>query len=175
MCNQTSSRGSVLLVVIVTAVAAGLVAGGGVYYWQKSIEKTPVSQPVAEPSAVPTKSSATPAKSSAAPAATVKTSNDLLEVTSPIPNQKVTSPVKVSGKSNFFEAHTSIKVVDDNGKVLAHTFATAGGWMDKLYPFSKSVHYDKPSSPKGSVEVFEESAKDGSAVNKVSIPVTFGD
>jgi len=102
-------------------------------------------------------------------------SNDLLEVATPTPNQKISSPVLVSGKSNFFEAHTRIRIVDDNGNVLADTFATAEGWMDKLYPFSQEVKYSKPQTKNGLVEVFDESPKDGKELNKVSIPVEFID
>lgn len=103
----------------------------------------------------------------------IETSNEFLEIVSPLPNQKIKSPIQVSGKSNFFEANTRIRIKDNNGKILADTFTVAEGWMDKLYPFSKNISYEKPSSKKGVVEVFEESAKDGSEINKITIPVIF--
>ncbi|MFC1622984.1 Gmad2 immunoglobulin-like domain-containing protein [Patescibacteria group bacterium] len=98
-----------------------------------------------------------------------------LEIIAPIENQVVTSPVMVSGKSNFNEANTRIRIKDSDGDVLADTFTTAEGWMDKLYPFSKSVEYSAPENKNGVVEVFEESAKDGSEINKVLVNVVFGD
>lgn len=102
----------------------------------------------------------------------VVTSNEFLEVTSPTPNTEIQSPVVVSGKSNFFEATTSIKIKDDNGNILADTFTQAGGYTE-LYPFSAEVTYTQPSAQTGVVEVFEVSAKDGSEINKISIPVKF--
>ena len=105
----------------------------------------------------------------------IVTKNSYLEVTAPAPYQKITSPVSVLGNSNFFETNTRIKIKDEAGKILADTFTNANGWMDKLYPFLANVFYDAPSSPRGFVEVFENSAKDGSEQNKISIPVVFED
>lgn len=99
---------------------------------------------------------------------------ETLEVASPAPLQKISSPVSVTGKSNFFEANTRIRIKDIAGNVLADTFTTAEGWT-KLYPFSKEVTYAKPSVNYGLVEVFGESAKDGSEQNKITIPVVFAD
>ena len=105
----------------------------------------------------------------------ISTRNEFLEVSYPLPYQKITSPVKVSGKLNFNEANTRIRVRDNNGTVLSDTFTTAEGWMNRLYPFSKDVSYQKPSSREGVVEVFEESAEDGSEIRKITIPVKFSD
>ncbi len=111
----------------------------------------------------------------AVPRAEVATSNELLAVTSPEPYAQVQSPVTVAGKSNFFEANTRIRIKDENGQVLADTYTTAEGWTDALYPFTQEVDYDTPTAQTGVVEVFEESAKDGSEINKITIPVTFQD
>lgn len=103
----------------------------------------------------------------------IQTKNEFLAVLHPAPYQEITSPVAVYGRSNFFEANTRIRITDGNGKILADTFATAEGSMDKLYPFSKQISYKAPSSRKGTVEVFEESAKDGSEIKKIIVPVLF--
>ncbi len=143
--NRVTKGFAAVLAVIIVVLV--LAAGGGVfYYFQKNQS-----------------------------AGDVVTSNDLLEVSSPVPGQKIRSPVLVSGKSNFFEAHTRIRITDDNGQILADTFTTAEGWMDQLYPFSKEVSYGNPSAKKGIVEVFAESAKDGSEISKITIPVVFQD
>jgi len=101
--------------------------------------------------------------------------NQYLQVDSPRINQKIRNPVTVSGKSNFFEANTRIKIKDNNGKILANTFTMAEGWMEQLYPFSVDVDYQMPTSERGVVEVFENSPKDGTEINKVVIPVIFED
>ena len=105
----------------------------------------------------------------------VVTSNELLKVTAPTAYQKISSPVTVSGESNFFEAQTNIKVTDSNGLVLTNTYTSAEGWMDKLYPFSRNVYYKKPTAKDGTVEIFEYSAQDASETNKITIPVYFAD
>ncbi len=103
----------------------------------------------------------------------VVTSNALLEVTAPAPFSEIPNPVTVKGKSNFFEATTSIRIIDSDGRILADTSALAEGWGDKLYPFSKEVSYKNTKNKNGFVEVFEVSPKDGSEIKKVKIPVKF--
>jgi len=67
-----------------------------------------------------------------------------------------------------------IKIKDDNGILLADTF-TMGGSYGILQPFHKEVFYDSPTAPKGVVEIFEDDVKDGGEINKIIIPVVFGD
>jgi hypothetical protein len=114
----------------------------------------------------------------------VVTSNEFLQVDSPKPYQEITSPVLVSGKSNFFETTTSVTIRVTDGPILVNKSVNASGWMDKLYPFSVAVNYTKQDIPKiidhigpltGVVEVYEVSPKDGSPINKISIPVVFKD
>ncbi len=102
------------------------------------------------------------------------TTSPSIIVISPIVNQVIKSPVLVSGKSDTFEANVRIRIKDNNGKVLVDTHTTGGAWGE-LKPFSKSVNYSSPSVGRGIVEVFEESAKDGSEIDKVTVPVIFGD
>ena len=64
---------------------------------------------------------------------------------------------------------------DDNKNILADTFITASGAYDKLHSFEKEIGYSTPFFQKGVIEVFEESAKDGSDLHKVEIPVVFED
>jgi spore germination protein GerM len=46
--------------------------------------------------------------------------------------------------------------------------------MGVLGPFSVAVRYREPGASRGFVEVFESSAKDGSEINMIRIPVLFG-
>lgn len=101
--------------------------------------------------------------------------NDFLKVSAPIPYQKIANPVRISGESNFFEANVCVRIKDETGKILAESFTGAKGWADALYPFSAEFSYDPPSSPKGFIEVFESSPKDGKEQNKIVVPVLFGD
>jgi hypothetical protein len=49
----------------------------------------------------------------------------VIAVDKPAAGERVTSPVRVSGSANVFEANVTVKVLDQNGKVLASTFTTA--------------------------------------------------
>ena len=101
--------------------------------------------------------------------------NDFIQVKSPQKNATVKNPVLISGKANVDEANVRVKITDDNENILADTFITADGWMDKLYLFEKEITYNMPSSQNGLIEIFEESAKDGSEIYKIEIPVVFED
>ena len=92
-------------------------------------------------------------------------------VESPVVGQKVSSPVTVSGTANVFEAVVSIKILDENGKVLASTFTNASCGTGCRGDYSASVKYTVGHEQPGTVEVYEVSAKDGSAINVQDIPV----
>ena len=100
--------------------------------------------------------------------------NNFIIVTFPKEQQEIESPVNIVGKANVFEGTVSIKIKDNN-KILADTFITAEGSIDKLYPFSKEVVYSKPSSSGGTIEIFEKDQKDGTEKNKIIIPIIFKD
>lgn len=93
-------------------------------------------------------------------------------VESPVVGQTVQSPVTISGTADVFEAVVSIKILDENGKVLASTFANASCGTGCRGDYSASVQYTVSHQQSGVVEVYEVSAKDGSAVNVQDIPVT---
>jgi hypothetical protein len=100
--------------------------------------------------------------------------NEFIQVKTPQKNTTIKNPVLISGKANVFEANVRVRIKDDNKNVLTDTFITADGWMDKLYPFEKEISYSQPGSKNGVVEIFEESAKDGSDLHKIAIPIVFG-
>jgi hypothetical protein len=92
-------------------------------------------------------------------------------VESPIIGARVSSPVTVSGTANVFEATVSLRILDENGKEIAHTFTTATCGTGCRGDYSVSVPFNVDHEQQGTIEVFESSAKDGSAINVVSIPV----
>ena len=93
-------------------------------------------------------------------------------VESPLIGQRIPNPVTVSGTANVFEATVSLRILDENGKVVANTFTTATCGTGCRGDYSVSVHYSVDHQQDGTVEVYESSAKDGSAINVVDIPVT---
>jgi hypothetical protein len=106
----------------------------------------------------------------------IKTQNEFLKVISLRPNQIIENPVQISGKSSFSEGNMRIRIKDNDNNILVDTFTTAQGEeceMGELCQFFKEIVFQKPTTKKGFVEIFEESAKDGSEINKITIPVIF--
>ena len=94
-------------------------------------------------------------------------------VRQPQPFDLVDDPVKVCGVGTGFEAVFAARVRDDNGAELALVSVHAGGtgiWGN----FHATLPTGLPSTAQGTLEVFENSAKDGSEINKVIVPITFG-
>ncbi|MCK5084822.1 MAG: Gmad2 immunoglobulin-like domain-containing protein [Candidatus Pacebacteria bacterium] len=101
--------------------------------------------------------------------------NEFIQVDFPHKNTIIKNPVSVSGKANVFEANVRVRIKDESENILTDDFIMASGWMDKLYPFEKKINYKTPQTKNGLIEVFEESAKNGSEMNKIIIPVIFED
>ena len=93
-------------------------------------------------------------------------------VEGPVIGQRIANPVTVSGTANVFEATVSLRILDENGKTVANTFTTATCGTGCRGDYSVSVPYSVDHEQPGTVEVYESSAKDGSAINVVDIPVT---
>ncbi|MGH2747394.1 MAG: Gmad2 immunoglobulin-like domain-containing protein [Actinomycetota bacterium] len=94
-------------------------------------------------------------------------------VMTPAIGDRVSSPVTISGTANVFEATVSIRILDDEGNLLAETFTTATCGTGCRGDYSEKVRFDAAGDG-GVIEVFESSAEDGSDLHLVSIPVQFG-
>lgn len=75
----------------------------------------------------------------------------MVHVTSPLPNEKIISPVTISGEARgswFFEASFPIEIVDDKGTKLAQSHAEAqSDWMTENYvPFTATIKFTLPTS-----------------------------
>ena len=83
----------------------------------------------------------------------------------------VTSPVRVKGLSNVFEATSQVMLTDDDGEVLFEETVTAtcgtGCWGE----WSAKIPYDVDRNQFGALIVWASSAKDGSRVNIREYPV----
>jgi len=113
---------------------------------------------------------------SAAPATTVaihKTSDlPAIVVNGPKPGDRVSSAVHIFGTADVFEDVLTARILDADGTQIAstHTDATCGSGCRGDY--SVWIAYSVQSEQKGTVEIYEASAKDGSALHKVKVPVT---
>jgi hypothetical protein len=120
------------------------------------------SLPTAAPSV--STSPATPGPTPTGPPAIV--------VESPLPGDELFSPITVRGRADVFEASVSIRILDASGQVLAAINTEASCGSGCRGTFSSPLAFFTPVRQPGTIEVFEVSAQDGSAINVVSIPIT---
>ncbi len=95
-------------------------------------------------------------------------------VESPAVGDTVTSPLRLSGTANVFEATVSYELDDAAGQKLADGFVTASCGTGCWGTFAKDVSFQASQGSSGTLHVFEVSAKDGSRTKEVVIPLTFG-
>jgi hypothetical protein len=93
-------------------------------------------------------------------------------VQSPSIGDRVSSPVRISGTADVFEAVVSIAILDEHGKVIASTFTMATCGTGCRGTWETDVAYDVASTQHGTIKVYEVSAMDGSDIHVVRIPVT---
>ena len=83
----------------------------------------------------------------------------------------VGSPVTIAGQAATFEANVRIRITGQFAGIVADTFTMAGeGFV--LSPYSTSVSFSVGTLQAGCIEVFEESARDGSMTKIEQVPVT---
>jgi len=77
--------------------------------------------------------------------------NDLIRLTTPRPNEKITSPLTITGEARgywFFEASFPIILTNWDGLIIAEGFATADGeWMtEEFVPFTVTLTFNADTS-----------------------------
>src|SRR5262245_43921828 len=97
-----------------------------------------------------------------------------ITVRQPRPYDLVDLPVDVCGVATGFEGVIAARLRDGHGVELVRVSISAGGtgiWGNFAAALDPGA---VPSTPQGTLEVFGVSPKDGSDVDKVIVPVTFG-
>lgn len=97
-----------------------------------------------------------------------------IAIRQPQPHDLVDIPVSICGLGTGFEGTIQLRVRDANGNTLAEQHVQAGGtgiWgnFHVLLDLGR-----RPETAQGTVEGFEYSARDGSEINTVRVPVVFG-
>lgn len=87
------------------------------------------------------------------------------------PGDTVRSPVRLTGTANTFEATFMITITDWDGRIVYEDFATATSGSGTRGTFDVTVPFEVEQAGMGAIIVWEESAKDGSQINVVEIPV----
>jgi LysM repeat protein len=96
-----------------------------------------------------------------------------ISIRQPRPFDLLGDPILVAGMIVAFEATFRARVLDANGNVLVDETKTLGRG-DAITEVSFQLATGTPPTAQGSVDIFEESAEDGSPVNRNLIPVVLG-
>ena len=141
---NTGSKNKIIFVAIVIIVAASLY-----YYFSSHRLKNTVNMEVSSKS-------------------------NLIKVTSPMPGDRVKSPLAIEGEAKgtwFFEGSFPVKIIDDSGKELGQTPAKAqGDWMtEEFVPFKAEINFT-PTTDKGTL-VLEKDNPSGLPENADSLEV----
>jgi hypothetical protein len=78
----------------------------------------------------------------------------------------------IVGSADVFEATVSIKILDARGRVIAESVTTATCGTGCRGDYATDLVFSVDHRQPGTVQVFEVSAKDGSMINTVEVPVT---
>jgi germination protein M len=92
-------------------------------------------------------------------------------VENPSPGEAVTSPMRVTGTANTFEATFNYRLEDAQGNELAKDFVTATSGSGTRGTFDFTVPFTVDSTQDGKLIVFELSAEDGSVTHEREIPL----
>jgi hypothetical protein len=95
-------------------------------------------------------------------------------VSQPTNQAEIGLPALIKGEARVFENTFSYRIKDAQGKILMENNAMTNASDAGQYgQFEISANYPQPETNNGTIEVFEYSAKDGSEINKMTIPVVF--
>jgi hypothetical protein len=90
-------------------------------------------------------------------------------VDTPARGATVRSPVRISGVADVFEGQFIVEVRTATGRVLVRGSGHAA--MGMYAPFSVKLSYKVTHTQAGSVVAYDRSAKDGSVIDLVKVPV----
>lgn len=98
-----------------------------------------------------------------------------IEIRSPKAYDIVDDPIQISGLAIAFEGVFQVRVRDRNGQEITEkSFLAAGGSFWRNFQITLPLG-TVPTTPSGTLEVFEISAADGEGeINKVTVPIVFG-
>jgi hypothetical protein len=89
----------------------------------------------------------------------------------PLPFEHVTSPLRMAGSANTFEATFQYELKDPSGKVIAKHFVTATSGNGVRGTFDVRIPFRLSSPGQGTLSVYENSAANGKRINQVDVPV----
>jgi len=106
---------------------------------------------------------------------------NLIQITKPRPNETIQSPLEIKGEARgywFFEADFPVKLLDENGKLIASGIAQAQGeWMtEDFVPFEAALEFEVPETDRG-ILILEKDNPSGLPENadELRVPVYFAE
>lgn len=97
-----------------------------------------------------------------------------IKVTRPQPDSLASSPMLVKGQARVFESTFQMVLKDGDGKeVTKKTVTYTAEDPSQFGDFGELLLFDVPKTDTGTLEVFDNSAKDGAVQDLVTIPVKF--
>jgi hypothetical protein len=97
-----------------------------------------------------------------------------IRVTEPSSNEEIGQPLVIRGSARVFESVFQFRLRDQDGSILLQGSGLAAPiTTGALGAFEVITSYSKPKGKTGVLEVFAYSAKDGSEIDKVVIPLRF--
>lgn len=95
-------------------------------------------------------------------------------VASPAVNDTVSSPLRVHGTANTFEAAFMLQILDADGTILIEEPMMATSGTGTRGTFDATFDINAQPGSQITLRVFEHSARDGSEINVVEIPLIVG-
>src|SRR3989344_9667248 len=93
--------------------------------------------------------------------------SDRIRIFEPAKNETVSLPFTLRGEARTFENNVRFRLKDEQWNVLVDSFTTAAGEMGRFGSFEAEIVFNVPSAKEGVIEIFEESAEDGSEIGKI--------
>jgi germination protein M len=96
----------------------------------------------------------------------------VITVETPVQGGRLTSPARVSGSANVFEANVTVQVLDANGKVVGRTFTTATCGTGCRGTYSTLATFKVDREQRGTIVVSDDDAAGtGTPPHVVRVPV----
>ncbi|MDP1709613.1 MAG: Gmad2 immunoglobulin-like domain-containing protein [Candidatus Komeilibacteria bacterium] len=132
-----------------------------------ALKQAPKEEPIATES-----TDQTAAEEQAALPAVSESGN--IKVSAPQPESLVSSPLLIKGQARAFESTFQIVLKDGNNKEVAKKTATyTSADPSQFGDYGELLLFDAPGTDQGTLEVFTNSAKDGTVQDLVTIPIKF--
>ncbi len=97
---------------------------------------------------------------------------EVFQIDSPESGDDVSSPITVRGLAAVFEAEFKVAVLDEDGTHIVDDLPARSAEGQTLSPFEVQVPFYVDETTDACLQLYEISARDGSRVNVIQLPIT---